>query len=122
MGEGVFEALRNRRTFACASGQMKMWAHSRDLAMGEVGKGTAPVEISASVSAPLPIDLISLWSDGAWIEHRSVDSSQVSTTFIDDRVGKGDRYYIVRAQTRQSPDYPKGPIIGYTSPIYLNVG
>ena len=42
--------------------------------------------------------------------------------FVADRVGKGDSDYIIRAQTRQSHDYPKGPIIGYTSPISLNVG
>ena len=121
-GEGVFEALRNRRTFACASGQMAMWVHTDGVGMGEIGVAAAPVEISVSVSAPLPVEKVSLWRDGAWVQHRSADSSQADLTFVDDSPGRGEHYYIVRAQTSQSPDYPKGPIIGYASPLYLTVG
>ena len=40
-------------------------------------------------------------------------------TFTDERREPGERYYIVRVQTQQSPEYPKGPIIGYSSPLYV---
>ena len=87
--------------------------------MGQEGEAGAPVEVEVSVSAPLPVETVSLWSDGGYIQHRTVNERQAVVTFNDERREPGERYYIVRVQTQQSPEYPKGPIIGYSSPIYV---
>ena len=121
-GEAIFDALRERRTIACANGKMSLWVQSGPVGMGQVGQGQSPVKIGVSVASPLPLDRISLWSDGRWVQHQEVEERQLDLTFVDDQAGPGEHYYIVRAQTRQSPEYPKGPIIAYASPIWLNVG
>ena len=120
-GESVFEALRERRTYACAGGEIGLWVRAGDVAMGQVGKARSPVEIRIEATAPLPIDRVSLWADGGYIAHRTIGSERADVTFMDDRTEAGERYYIVRVQTTQSPEYPKGPIIAYSSPLYLTV-
>ena len=35
--------------------------------------------------------------------------------------GPGAYYYLVRAETEPPANYPKGPIIGYSAPIWLNM-
>ena len=120
-GEGVFEALRNRRTFACAGGQIAMWVHCDGIGMGQVGRAQRPIEISVSLASPVPFERISLWSDGGYIQHREVNKKQVQLSFVDEKAGPGEQYYFVRAQTQQPPDYPKAPIIAYSSPLYLTL-
>ena len=118
-GEAVFDAIRDRRTIACANGKMAMWVQSGTVGMGEVGRASAPVQIDVSVAAPLPVERVSLWTGGRWTQHRTLEEGQTQLTFVDDQAGPGEHYYIVRAQTRESPQYPKGPIIGYASPLWL---
>ncbi len=118
-GEAVFEALRERRTYACAGGELGLWATAGGVPMGQEGAAAIPVEISVSVAAPLPVETVSLWSDGGYIQHRTVNERQAVVKFTDVRRDPGERYYIVRVQTQQAPEYPKGPIIGYSSPLYV---
>ena len=120
-GEGVFEALKSRRTYACAGGEVAMWTEANGVGMGEVGRGKGPVEVRASVASRIPINMVSLWADGGWVEHRKVDAERVDLTFDADTASPGEHYYIVRVQTHQPDDHPKGPIIGYSSPIYLTL-
>ena len=118
-GKAIFEALRERRTYACAGGELGLWVTAGGVPMGQEGEASTPVEVSVSVSAPLPVETVSLWSDGGYIQHRKVNERQAVITFIDERREPGERYYIVRVQTQQTPEYPKGPILGYSSPIYV---
>ena len=118
-GEAIFDAWRRRRTIACANGKLALWVHSGAVTMGQVGKAQAPVSITASVASPLPVERLSLWRDGAWIQDRRQLGQQVQHTFVDGEAGPGEHYYIVRAQTELRPDYPKGPIIGYSAPLWL---
>jgi len=120
-GEAVFDALRNRRTIACANGKLAMWVHSNGVGMGQVGRGESPVEIKASVASALPIRLVSFWADGRWVRHQVAEPGQTQFSFVDDRAGEGEHYYIVRAETQRSPQFPKGPIIGYSSPLWLTI-
>ena len=120
-GEAVFAALRNRRTVACANGKLALWLHSDGVAMGQEGTVQAPSTLTVSAAAPLPIERLSLWRDGQWIQEVRDLGKQVRHTFADEEAGPGDHYYIVRAQTEQPASYPKGPIIGYTAPIWLTV-
>ena len=120
-GEAVFDALRNRRTVACANGKLALWLHSDGVAMGQEGTVQAPCTLTVSAAAPLPIERLSLWRDGQWIQELHGLDSQIQHTFTDVDAGPGDHYYIVRAQTEQPASYPKGPIIGYTAPIWLTV-
>ena len=41
-GEGIFEAMRNQRTLACANGKMSIWIESNGVGLGEVGRGSRP--------------------------------------------------------------------------------
>jgi hypothetical protein len=120
-GEAVFDALRNRRTIACANGKLAMWVHSNGVGMGQVGRGESPVEIKASLASALPIGLVSFWADGRWVRHQVAEPGQTQLSFVDDRAGEGEHYYIVRAETQRSPQSPKGPIIGYSSPLGLTI-
>ena len=120
-GEAVFAALRNRRTVACANGKLALWLHSDGVAMGQEGTVQAPSTLTVSAAAPLPIERLSLWRDGQWIQEARGLGQQIHHTFTDVEAGPGAHYYIVRAQTEQPASYPKGPIIGYTAPIWLTV-
>jgi hypothetical protein len=121
-GEAVFAALRNRRTVACANGKLALWLHSNGVAMGQEGTVQAPpCTLTVSAAAPLPIERLSLWRDGQWIQEARGLGQQIHHTFTDVEAGPGAHYYIVRAQTEQPASYPKGPIIGYTAPIWLTV-
>jgi hypothetical protein len=120
-GESVFEALKNRRTYACAGGEVAMWVEANGIGMGEIGQSHRPVEVKVRVASNVPIDMVSLWVDGGWAEHRRVNAKSAEITFRDERSGPGEQYYFVRVQTHQPEDYPKGPIIGYSSPVYLTL-
>jgi hypothetical protein len=41
--------------------------------------------------------------------------------FMDRDAGPGKHYYFARVETRQHDDFEKGPIIGYSSPIWLTL-
>ncbi len=120
-GESVFDALRERRTIACANGKLAMWTRSGKVGMGQIGEAELPVEINVSVASPLPIERASLWSNGKWIQHRKVKTGEIDFSFIDHDARSGENYYIVRVQTETSALFPKGPIIGYSSPLWLEV-
>ena len=120
-GEAVFDALRHRRTIACANGKLALWLQSDGVTMGQEGSAHAPVTLTLSAASPLPIERLSLWRDGQWVQEARGLGEQVQHIFVDDDAGPGEHYYIVRAQSEQPADYPKGPIIGYTAPIWLTV-
>ncbi len=121
-GEAIFEALRERRTIACANGKLAMWVSSGETAIGQVGEAKLPVEINVSVASPLPVERASLWTNGKWVQHRTVAEGEVDFSFTEHEACPGEHYYIVRVQTQTSTEYPKGPIIGYSSPLWLTVG
>ena len=81
-----------------------------------------PVEINVSVASPLPVERASLWTNGKWVQRRTVAEGEVDFSFTDHEARSGEHYYIVRVQTQTSDEYPKGPIIGYSSPLWLTVG
>jgi hypothetical protein len=120
-GPGVFDALRRRRTIACSRGKMALWMTANRLPMGAVASTARPVEIQVSVSSPLPLYRLSLWRDDGYIEHRDVEGATLEATFTDIGVGAGDHFYFVRAQSHQPDTHPAGPIVAYTSPIYLTI-
>ena len=120
-GEGIFEALQNQRTVACANGKASIWIESNGVGMGEIGRGESPVEIEVRATSALPVGTVSLWGDGRWMEHRKADDGQTLFRFVDRDAGTGKHYYFARVETRQQADFEKGPIIGYSSPIWLNL-
>jgi hypothetical protein len=120
-GEAILDAMRERRTIACANGKTALWIESNGVGMGQVGRGRSPVEIALSVTSALPVERVSLWGDGKWIEHRTVEDGQTQLTFVDDRAGPGQHYYMVRVQTHRSPEFPRGPIVSYSSPLWMNI-
>jgi hypothetical protein len=120
-GEAVFDAMRQRRTIACANGKTALWIESNGVGMGQVGRGTSPVELTVSMTSPLPMDQVSLWSDGKWVEHRKVEDGQTRLTFVDEPAGPGEHYYFVRAQSHRTGEFPRGPLIAYSSPLWLNI-
>ncbi len=121
-GEGIFEAMRNQRTVACANGKMSIWIESNGVGLGEVGEGKSPVEIEVRAVSALPIGTVSLWGDGRWMEHRRADDGQTQFRFVDRDAGPGKHYYFARVETQQQSNFEKGPIIGYSSPIWVTLG
>lgn len=121
-GEAVFDAIRRRCTIACANGKASMWVKCGEVGMGDIGTASPPFEIDVSVAAALPMDRLSLWADGNWVQHQSFEEGQTDATFVVENPEPGEHYYIVRAQSVHSKDFPKGPIICYSSPIWLTLG
>ena len=120
-GEGIFEAMRNQRTIACANGKASIWIESNGVGLGEAGGGKSPVEIEVRAVSALPIGTVSLWGDGRWMDHQKADDGQTLFQFVDGDAGPGKHYYFARVETRQQADFEKGPIIGYSSPIWLTL-
>ncbi len=120
-GAGVFEAMRRQRTVACANGKMAVWIESNGVGMGEIGVGERPVEIYVSAISALPIGTVSLWGDGRWLAHQEAEAGQTAFRFVDESAVSGRRYYFARVETRRSGDFEKGPIIGYSSPLWLTL-
>ena len=120
-GEAVFDALRNRRTVACANGKLALWLHSDGVVDGPGRNGPSSLHAhrlgrrAAAHRAPVALARRAVDPRGARL------GAAGSHTFTDADAGPGDHYYIVRAQTEQPASYPKGPIIGYTAPIWLTV-
>ena len=55
------------------------------------------------------------------MEHRRAEDGQTEFRFVDGDAGPGKHYYFVRVETRQQVGFEKGPIIGYSSPLWLTV-
>ena len=120
-GEGIFEAMQNQRTVACANGKASIWIESNGVGMGEIGRGESPVEIEVRAVSALPVGTVSLWGDGRWMEHRKAEDGQTVFRFVDRDAGPGKHYYFVRVESRQQADFEKGPIIGYSSPVWVTL-
>ena len=89
--------------------------------MGQVGRGKSPVEIKVSAASALPLERVSLWGDGKWLEHRMVEEGQTQLAFVDESAGPGEHYYFVRTQTRSARGFPRGPLIAYSSPLWVAI-
>jgi hypothetical protein len=120
-GRGVFEALRERRTFACRHGKLALWMETNGRPMGDIASTKRPMEIQVKIASPLPLYRLSLWRDDRYIEHRDVEGGTLEATFTDTDVEAGEHFYFVRAQSHQPESHPAGPIMAYTSPTYLTI-
>ena len=79
------------------------------------------MEIEVRAISALPIGTVSLWGDGRWMEHRKADDGQTQFRFVDRDAGPGKHYYFVRIESRQQAGFEKGPIIGYSSPVWVTL-
>ena len=113
--------MSNQRTVACANGKAAVWIESNGVGMGEVGRGRSPVEIEVRAVSALPIGTVSLWGDGRWMAHQEAEDGQTRFRFVDEGAVSGRHYYFARVETRRRGDFEKGPIIGYSSPIWLTL-
>lgn len=62
--EGIFSALRRRRTFAVSGDRIGLWFESSDGAMGDSLPAGAAKGLAASVAAAGPIDYVELLKNG----------------------------------------------------------
>ena len=121
-GPAVFEALRERRTIACKRGKLAMWVDVGGHGVGSIASSAAPVAVDVRVASPVPLQCISLWRDGRYVEHRQVTGALVEIEFVDEKTEAGDHYYFVRVQSAPDEELlPVGPLVCYSSPTYLTV-
>lgn len=94
----VFAALRSLRTVASANGKMALWVQSNGVQMGQEGTTQTPLALDIWAASPLPINRLSLWRDGAWIQEINDLGMHLNHSFVDADVGPSAYYYLVRAE------------------------
>jgi len=100
--EAVFASLRRRRTIACASGKLAMWAERFDNAA------------QVHVASPTPLMSASLWYDGAWHEPVELSGDTRETAELPCETRHLDTPLAVRVEAHPArPDWPS--IIGYAT-------
>ena len=59
------------------------------------------------------------WRDGEWIIQESLSSNSESVILRDENVSPGKHCYVVRAESDST--FTDLPVVGYSSPIWLNI-
>jgi len=117
---GVFEAIRNRRTFGVASGKIALHAKLNGAPMGERVNASAPLRFVAHVACARDVRRVCLMRDGELLEWHEVGAKTASVELADADVPAGRHWYCVTAEGAEP--YPKAPPLAHTSPFFVEVG
>jgi hypothetical protein len=101
--EGVFEALRQGRTIASASGKVAMWA------------AVAGDAVRLAVSSPTALQRAELWVKGEWVERVKPEGKQAEIAWQLPQHGPGGNALVVRVEAAPlRPGWPN--VVGYARP------
>ena len=105
--------------FGSISGKMSVWLRAENVEMGQEGNANLPIQLRAEIASARLLKNIRLWRDGKWIAQKSLSSRSESVVLQDENASPGKHCYIVRAESE--PTVSDLPLVGYSSPIWLNI-
>lgn len=100
--EGIWEALKARRTFATTG--IRLFADFRigKHLMGEEFKASEIERISLWIEAPIEVELVEIIKNGKCLFSEKVDSKKVTMSWKDTSPDKGSNYYYPRITLKDS--------------------
>jgi len=116
---GVFRALRERSTIACANAKVAIWTEAEGAPMGSAIAVSDEVRIRASLCAARPIRRVCLMRDGECLDWIPVNCCEADMEFIDSAPQSGEHWYSVTAEAEAALT-PHA--IVHSSPYFVTVG
>jgi hypothetical protein len=113
----VFDAIRGRRTIACANGKVAVWACTGGKAMGEAVEVFGPVRVQAQFASARPVKRACLLRDGQplpWVEV----GAETARIELADEPPAGRHWYSVTAEADSIPG--RLPALVHASPIFAH--
>ena len=125
--EGVWEALKNRRTIACSNGKIAIWAELNGLPMGsKVKVADDVVKIKTIIKGVLNLKRICLLRDGKPIKWLNVQGNGVETILEDNEPMPGRHWYSVTAEGKSAfqdlgRESPETSVLAHSSPFFVDI-
>ncbi|MAE29015.1 MAG: hypothetical protein CMJ87_08585 [Planctomycetes bacterium] len=121
--EGVFEALRQRCTFATNGPKMRVFLSAAGVPMGGEGSVAGTPELHVDVAGTTRVDKGEFFRDGRLIHVEPVAQQQATVTFRDERSRRDTTaYYYVRVvQQAERPSFRPDYGVAYSSPVWLAI-
>lgn len=117
--QGIWQALRDRRTFA-ASDDMILDCRMGDQPMGTEFKLAGPPRLSIDVNARTTIRRVDVIRDGEVVYTAKPDAATWQGTFEDNQPPAASGYYYVRV-IQEDPEQPAGdPEMAWASPFFID--
>lgn len=117
---GVWEAIRNRYTFAMSDSRMAIVTRCQDKHMGDslTLEAEEPMQVNVEATCGHNIRRITLMRDGELLPWTQVGSKKVSLDLVDDTVKPGAHWYVVTAEV-DTGHGPENFGICHASPYFV---
>jgi len=118
--DGVWEAIRNRYTFAMSDSRVAMTTRCKGVAMGESVTLAAdePMRVGVEVSCGHNIRRVTLMRDGELLPWTEVGEKQATLDLVDETVLPGKHWYVVTAEV-DTGHGPENEGICHASPYFV---
>ncbi|MBI4910624.1 MAG: DUF3604 domain-containing protein, partial [Acidobacteria bacterium] len=113
--EGIFEALRQRRTFAASENiilTLRLIAPGREYFMGEEARITGAPRFSITAIGRKPIDTVEIVRNGQFVFTAKPNKDRVAMEFTDPQFPAGEAYYYLRVTQTDGN-------LAWSSPIWV---
>jgi hypothetical protein len=117
--EGVWAALKNRKTVACANGKVVTWATCEGAAIGETVKVSDRFSIRAHVAAGRTLRRIGLVRDGEPCQWREVDGRKAEVQWDLQLYSPGQHWYSLTVVGDSA--YQAAPALAHASPFFVEL-
>lgn len=94
--EGIFEALRSRRTYATTGARIVLEVRANGHFMGEAFDADGPVELEIRAMGLREIRKVEIIRNGRVVKKFEGTGVEFAATFVDEEAGEGEDYYYVR--------------------------
>jgi hypothetical protein len=117
--QGVFNAIKTRKTFACSNGKLALFTDCAGSPMGEAVESSTPVRISCRYACAQSVEWLALMRDGEILEKHAGMGRTGEITLIDTEAGPGSHWYVVCAEAVSKVEGLK--ILAQASPHFVTV-
>jgi len=117
--QGVFEAIRQRKTLACSNAKVAIWPVLEGKPLGEEVELSGPVRITVHLSAGTKIQRVCLMRDGQLLDWKEVGAGQAVVELLDESVQPGYHWYVVTVQADSV--IARQPATAHASPFFVTV-
>lgn len=117
---GVWDALWNRRTVACANGKVALGLACDGHGMGELLPGTSSERcFTVHGTCARPIRRVTLMYDGELRPWQTVDHTTCAVEFVEPPPSDGCHWYCAVAEADPAPDLQDQPVVAHSSPMFV---
>lgn len=117
--EGVWEALKSRRTIAVSDAKIAMYATLNNRVFGEeMTVSQSDMVFKVELSSALPLKRLGLMRDGEMLEWLTVNDTTARIELVDKSVERGYHWYSVTAEAESAYE---DAALGHLSPFFVTV-